>query len=68
MENMPTLMYNDLPWLRLGGLVEQEACEGRGLAKLYGSSQGEVYPCGWVKPDGSPTKGQVKQGSTRKDG
>ncbi|WP_372008912.1 hypothetical protein NBRC13296_26630 [Paenibacillus chitinolyticus] len=29
-------------------------------------SQGEVYPCGWVEPNGTPTKGLVKQGSTRR--
>jgi hypothetical protein len=31
-ENMPAPMCSALPWLRLGGLVEQEAREGRGLS------------------------------------
>jgi hypothetical protein len=37
-----------------------------GLAKQYGLSQAKIAPFGWFKPNGTPTKCQVKQGSTRR--
>jgi hypothetical protein len=37
-----------------------------GLTEQWCQCQGKAYSCGWVKPNGTPTKGQLKQGSTRK--